>query len=80
MSDIYLPSRLNKPGFRVFLFLKKSSSGYKPVAGINGYYIDGEKLTRGHSTPVRMSVKQLTDNIKMWKETKQCGPKIKKGG
>jgi len=71
MSDIYLPSRLNKPGFRVFLFLKKSSSGYKPVAGINGYYvIDGEKLTRGHSTPVRMSVKQLTDNIKVWMETK----------
>lgn len=69
MSNIFLPSTLQSPGFRVMLFLKKGGSGYMPVAGINGYYlIDGERVTRGHSTPVKMTASQFKSNIEMWKE------------
>jgi|WetSurMetagenome_2_1015567.scaffolds.fasta_scaffold27060_2 hypothetical protein len=72
MSDIFLPSKLQAPGFRVMLFLKKQGTGYRPVAGVNGYYVmDGERLTRGHSTPVKTTASQLKSTIKMWKEVER---------
>lgn len=72
MSKVFLPSAAQAPGFRVMLFLKKGSSGYRPVAGVNGFYaMDGEILTRGHSTPVKMTASQLKSNIKMWKEAER---------
>lgn len=70
MSGIFLSSKIQAPGFRVMLFLKKDTSGYRPVAGVNGYYeMDGERITRGHSTSVKMTVSQLKSKIKTWKET-----------
>jgi hypothetical protein len=69
MSNVFLPSKLRDPGFRVMLFLKKDGVRYKPVAGVNGYYVmDGERITRGHSTPVKMTAGQFKSNIKIWKE------------
>jgi hypothetical protein len=72
MSRVFLPSTVQMPGFRVMLFLKKGSSGYKPVAGVNGFYaMDGEILTRGHSTPLKMTVSELKSNINMWEEAER---------
>jgi hypothetical protein len=69
MSNIFLPSTVRAPGFRVMLFLKRDSAGYRPVAGVNGYYaMDGESLMRGHITPVKLTASQLKSKIKMWKE------------
>jgi len=72
LSNVFLPSKIQAPGFRVMLFLKKDNSGYRPVAGVNGYYVmDGERLTRGHSTPVRMTASQLKCAIKKWKKAER---------
>jgi hypothetical protein len=72
MSGVFLSSKIKEPGFQVMLFLKKESSGYRPVAGVNGYYeMHGERLTRGHSVPVRMSVNQLKSDIRMWMEAER---------
>ena len=69
MPDVPLPSTLEGPGFRVMLFLKKDGSRYRPVAGINGYFVmNGENLTSGQSTPVWMSAGQLKSYIEMWNE------------
>ena len=70
MSDVYLPSNLREPGYRVMLFLRTNKSAYRPVAGVNGYYvIQGDRLFRGHGLPSRTSVSQLKNNIRAWKET-----------
>jgi hypothetical protein len=72
MSGVYLSSETQTPGFRVLFFLKKEGSGYRPVAGVNGYYeMHGEKLTRGHGTPVKMTATQFRGNIKKLMEVEQ---------
>jgi hypothetical protein len=72
MSNVFLPSTVQAPGFRVMLFLKKDGSGYRPVAGVNGYYaMDGERLARGHITPVKLTASQLKSTVKNWKEAQR---------
>jgi hypothetical protein len=67
MPDLILTSKLDAPGFRVMLFLKKDDSGYRAVSGFNGCCImDGERLTSGQGAPVSMSASELKYYIDFW--------------
>jgi len=72
VSDVAESFEHKKPGYRALLFLKKSGCSYKPVAGINGYYvIEGDKLLRGHTLPMRTTLRQVRDSIESWKNVTQ---------
>lgn len=72
VSELYQPFARQKPGYKVLLFLKKDDSGFRPVAGINGYYVvRDDKLSRGVDVPLRVTLTQLKGNIKTWKEVEQ---------
>ena len=72
VSDVYQPFMSQKPGYSVLLFLRKNGAEYRPVAGVNGYYvIHGDSLSRGHNTPMRTGVSELKVRIKSLEEVEK---------
>jgi len=69
VSDVNRSFKRKQPGFQALLFLKKTGSGYKTVAGVNGYYVlKGEKLYRGFTQPFSFGISELKRKIEVWKE------------
>lgn len=72
VSDVCQPFASQKPGYSVLLFLRRSGAEYRPVAGVNGYYvIRGDSLSRGHTTPMRMGMNDLKNKITALQEAEK---------
>lgn len=59
-----------RPGYQALLFLKRIGATYKPVDGVNGYYLlEGDTLYRGFTLPLRAGMDEWKNVMEVWSQT-----------